>query len=80
IANEVFLQPILEGRYPEEIFDQTAAISDWSFVQDGDLELIHQPLSLLGVNYYSTGRVRKLQGEPKSATAAPASTVTSRRS
>ncbi|WP_263118472.1 family 1 glycosylhydrolase [Cellulomonas sp. RIT-PI-Y] len=71
IANEVFLQPILDGHYPEEVLAQTAAISDWSFVQDGDLDLIHQPLSLLGVNYYSTGRVRRLQGEAKVGDGSP---------
>ncbi|HEY0217137.1 MAG TPA: family 1 glycosylhydrolase, partial [Cellulomonas sp.] len=64
VANEVFLQPLLEGRYPEEIFAQTAGITDWSFVQDGDLELIQVPIDLLGVNYYATGLVRRLQGEP----------------
>ncbi|MCC2334527.1 GH1 family beta-glucosidase [Cellulomonas wangsupingiae] len=58
IANEVFLGPLLEGAYPQQVFADTAAISDWSFVQDGDLELIHVPVDLLGVNYYSTGRVQ----------------------
>lgn len=64
VANEVFLQPLLEGRYPESVVAQTAGISDWSFVQDGDLDIVRQPIDLLGVNYYSTGRVRRLQGEP----------------
>ena len=58
IANEVFLGPMLEGAYPERVFADTAAVSDWSFVQDGDLELVRQPIDLLGVNYYSTGRVK----------------------
>ncbi|GIG30234.1 glycoside hydrolase family 1 protein [Cellulomonas marina] len=58
IANEVFLGPMLEGAYPERVFTDTAAVSDWSFVQDGDLETIRVPLTQLGVNYYSTGRVR----------------------
>lgn len=58
IANEVFLGPVLEGAYPEQVFADTAAVSDWSFVQDGDLELIRVPIDLLGVNYYSTGRVQ----------------------
>lgn len=58
VANEVFLGPLLEGAYPERVFADTAAITDWSFVQDGDLELIHVPIDLLGVNYYSTGRVQ----------------------
>ncbi|MBO0901491.1 beta-glucosidase [Cellulomonas sp. zg-ZUI222] len=58
IANEVFLGPLLEGAYPERVFADTAGISDWSFVQDGDLDLIRVPIDLLGVNYYSTGRVQ----------------------
>ncbi|MBD7919584.1 beta-glucosidase [Cellulomonas sp. Sa3CUA2] len=58
IANEVFLGPLLEGAYPERVAADTATISDWSFVQDGDLELIRVPIDLLGVNYYSTGRVQ----------------------
>ncbi|WP_129338468.1 GH1 family beta-glucosidase [Cellulomonas endophytica] len=58
IANEVFLQPILEGRYPERVAADTASVTDWSFVQSGDLEIIRTPLTQLGVNYYSTGRVR----------------------
>ncbi|MCC2322889.1 GH1 family beta-glucosidase [Cellulomonas xiejunii] len=58
IANEVFLGPLLEGAYPERVFADTASVSDWSFIQDGDLELIQVPIDLLGVNYYSTGRVQ----------------------
>lgn len=58
IANEVFLGPILDGAYPKEVFADTEAITDWSFVLDGDLDLIQVPLALLGINYYSTGRVQ----------------------
>jgi beta-glucosidase len=32
-------------------------------VQDGDLEITRQPLDVLGVNYYSTTRVRRFTGE-----------------
>jgi beta-glucosidase len=62
LGNEAFLQPMLEGRYPGELLADTAAITDWSFVQDGDLELIKIPLSVLGVNYYSSSRARKYTG------------------
>jgi len=62
VANEAFLQPMLEGRYPAELLADTASVTDWSFVRDGDLELIKIPLSVLGVNYYSSGRVRKFRG------------------
>jgi beta-glucosidase len=53
IANRVFLDPLLRGSYPADVLEDTAHISDWAFVQDGDLEIIKQPLSVLGVNYYS---------------------------
>lgn len=62
VANEVFLQPMLEGAYPPRVFADTAAISDWGFVRDGDLAAIRQRLDVLGVNYYSTGRVRAGSG------------------
>lgn len=69
VANEVFLQPLLEGRYPEEVLAQTAHLTDWSFVQDGDLELIQVPIDLLGVNYYATGKVRR--GTPPAGDGTP---------
>lgn len=64
VANEVFLQPLLEGQYPAEVFAQTAHLTDWSFVRDGDLDLIRVPIDVLGVNYYTTGRVQHRHGEP----------------
>ncbi len=53
---------MLEGRYPEQLLRDTAAVTDWAFVQDGDLELINIPLSLLGVNYYSSSRAQRYNG------------------
>jgi beta-glucosidase len=58
IGNEVFLQPLLEGHYPADVFADTAHVTDWSFVQDGDLDLIKVPIDLLGVNYYSDSVVK----------------------
>lgn len=57
IANRAFLDSMLRGYYPEELFSVTRDICDWSFVQDGDLDQIHQPIDVLGINYYSTNRV-----------------------
>ena len=57
IANRAFLDPMLRGRYPDELFAITKGICDWSFIQPGDLENAHQPIDVLGVNYYSTNRV-----------------------
>ncbi|MDT0377784.1 GH1 family beta-glucosidase [Streptomyces sp. DSM 42041] len=57
LANRVFTGPMLHGRYDEDLFADTARITDWSCVRDGDLELIHQPLDALCVNYYTPSLV-----------------------
>jgi beta-glucosidase len=57
LANRVFLEPVLRGRYPSSLLEATARHTDWAFVRDGDLALIHVPLDALGVNYYSPSRV-----------------------
>lgn len=54
IANRVFLDPMLRGRYPQELFEITKGICDWEFVKDGDLAIANQPIDVLGLNYYST--------------------------
>ncbi len=63
LQNRVFLDPLLHGRYPSDVLADTAGVSGWAFVQDGDLELIHQPLDVLGVNYYSPTLVRLWSGQ-----------------
>ena len=57
VANEVFLGPVLDGAYPEEVLAETAHLTDWSFVRDGDLDLVRTRLDALGVNYYTTSLV-----------------------
>ena len=57
LDNEVFLGPMLEGAYDPEIFELTRDWTDWSFVKPGDVEIIHQPINSLGVNYYSASTV-----------------------
>jgi len=69
LANRVFLGPLLEGEYPADVIADTAEVTDWSFVKPGDTELIRQPISLLGVNYYSTVTVRMWDGESPRAKA-----------
>ncbi|MGF0117632.1 GH1 family beta-glucosidase [Promicromonospora sp. Marseille-Q5078] len=63
LANRAFLGPLLDGAYPADLLADTAHVSDWSFVHDGDLEAIRQPLDVLGVNYYSTVTVRRIAGD-----------------
>jgi beta-glucosidase len=63
LANRVFLGPLLTGAYPADVVEDTKGITDWAFVKPGDTEIIHQPLDVLGVNYYSTTLVRLWDGE-----------------
>ncbi|HEX6249557.1 MAG TPA: GH1 family beta-glucosidase [Nocardioidaceae bacterium] len=53
VHNRIFLDPLLEGRYPSDVLADTAAL-DWyaEVVEEGDLEIISAPLDVLGVNYY----------------------------
>ena len=37
LQNRVFLDPMLDGRYPADVLADTAAVTDWSFVRPGDL-------------------------------------------
>ncbi|MEU6334632.1 GH1 family beta-glucosidase [Streptomyces cellulosae] len=62
LANRVFTGPMLEGAYPEDLLKDTAGLTDWSFVKDGDLEQINQPLDFLGVNYYTPTVVSETDG------------------
>src|SRR5699024_2766011 len=62
LANRVFLQPMLEGSYPQDVQADTSDITDWSFVREGDLAQIHQPIDVLGVNYYSSQQVARWDG------------------
>jgi beta-glucosidase len=63
LANRAFTGPMLRGEYPVDLLADTASVTDWSFVRDGDLADIHQPIDVLGVNYYSTATVRMWDGE-----------------
>ncbi|MFF8289752.1 GH1 family beta-glucosidase [Streptomyces sp. NPDC016309] len=53
LGNRIFLDPVFHGRLPEDLVRDTAGLTDWSFVRDGDLEAIAAPLDSLGINYYS---------------------------
>ena len=62
LQNRVFLDPVMRGEYPADVLADTASVTDWAFVRDGDLELIHQPIDALGLNYYSPLVVRAYDG------------------
>lgn len=63
LANRAFTGPQLVGAYPADLLEDTAGVTDWAFVKDGDESQIHQPIDVLGVNYYSTVTVRMWDGE-----------------
>lgn len=54
-ANKWFLDPLLSGTYPEDLFSLFGARP---VVLPGDMEIIQQPLSYLGINYYTRSTVR----------------------
>jgi beta-glucosidase len=61
--NRWFLDPLLEGSYPEDIvalFERRFGMLD--FVRAGDFEVIGGALDFLGVNYYSPQRVADAPG------------------
>ncbi len=62
LQNRVFLDPAMRGQYPADVLADTASVTDWGFVRDGDLELVHQPIDALGLNYYSPTVVRAHDG------------------
>ena len=53
LLNRLFLDPVLRGAYPADVQADTARIVDWSFVRDGDLDVISTPIDMLGINYYN---------------------------
>jgi beta-glucosidase len=53
LCNRIFLEPVLRGRYPDDLLDDLRHITDWSFIRDGDAATANAPLDVLGVNYYS---------------------------
>ncbi|HET9656242.1 MAG TPA: GH1 family beta-glucosidase [Kineosporiaceae bacterium] len=74
IANRIFLDPLFQGRYPQDVVEavRAAGISDWEHVQPGDLDIIAAPLDAIGVNYYSPMVVEAAPDQTESMDAFPA--------
>ncbi|ETK34640.1 GH1 family beta-glucosidase [Microbispora sp. ATCC PTA-5024] len=58
------LDPVLLGTYPATVLEIVERHAGLSHVHDDDLRTIHQPIELVGVNYYSPCVVRSSPGEP----------------
>ncbi|MET0955272.1 MAG: GH1 family beta-glucosidase [Cryobacterium sp.] len=70
VGNRIFTGPMLHGEYPADLLHDTREITDWAFVLPGDLELIHQPIDVLGINYYNTTLVGPPTGSADAAASA----------
>jgi beta-glucosidase len=53
LGTRIYLDPLVHGRYPQDVVADLAARGVELPVQDGDLEIIKAPLDVLGINYYS---------------------------
>ncbi|WP_051325676.1 GH1 family beta-glucosidase [Glycomyces tenuis] len=71
VQNRWFTDAALKGAYPEDIVEDFEAVTDFSFVEVGDMELINAPLDCLSVNFYSQFTVTAAEGGAASASAAP---------
>lgn len=57
LQNRIFLD-LLAGRgLPEDVVAATSDLTDWSFVSDAGLATAAEPITWLGVNYYTPTRV-----------------------
>ncbi|MEV8532394.1 GH1 family beta-glucosidase [Streptomyces sp. NPDC051211] len=66
LGNRLFLDPVFHARLPEDLVRDTAAVTDWSFVEDGDLAAAAAPIDSLGVNYYAPTTVAAGRSETPS--------------
>lgn len=58
-SNRWFLDPLFKASYPEVLKKaHFTNVTDWSFIQPGDLDVISVPIDFLGVNYYTRGVVK----------------------
>ncbi|MCX2954040.1 GH1 family beta-glucosidase [Lentzea sp. NEAU-D7] len=63
LGTRIYLDPLVHGRYPEDVLADIAARGAAIPVQPGDLEIISTPLDVFGVNYY-TSHVHRATGDP----------------
>jgi beta-glucosidase len=62
LANRLWYDPVLRGRYPDDVLDDLASVSDLTHIHDGDLAQISRPIDALGLNYYRRYHVRHRPG------------------
>jgi beta-glucosidase len=62
IANRLWYDALLRGRYPDDVLDDFTRVSDLTHIHADDLAQIARPLDALGVNYYRRYHVRSTPG------------------
>ncbi|QHE51546.1 GH1 family beta-glucosidase [Pontibacillus sp. HMF3514] len=59
---EWFMDPVFKGEYPQLLQDIFAKHNGYLHIEDGDMELISQPIDFMGINYYSGSVARYKEG------------------
>jgi beta-glucosidase len=68
--NRLFLDPVFHGSYPEDMLTHYEAnLPGFSVIEEGDLEIISQPLDFLGVNYYFPDTIMDAKRAPEARVA-----------
>jgi len=62
VGNRIFLDPILHGRYPDDLAANTSSVSNWPWAIPGDVETAGAGIDVLGVNYYTPTVVKFWDG------------------
>jgi beta-glucosidase len=63
LHTRMWTDPLFKATYPADVQAFTSSITDWSFVQDGDLQIIAAPIDVLGVNFYNPATVEHTDGD-----------------
>jgi beta-glucosidase len=57
LRNRVWLGPLVDGRYDDELVALAPTLGDSAVVRDGDLDVVRGSADWLGINYYTPARV-----------------------
>ncbi|GGK82755.1 GH1 family beta-glucosidase [Mangrovihabitans endophyticus] len=66
LHNRIFFDPLLIGRYPDDVREHMSRFVDLAFIRDGDEKIINAPIDVLGVNFYQPSYVFAKPGQPAS--------------
>jgi beta-glucosidase len=68
LQNRLFLEPVLTGRYPQDVLADLGEQDWFAATPDDDLAKISRPIDFLGVNYYSRHTVAAPADDDDAAT------------